>query len=164
MAEPILRSATLADAPALVETVRQGFEGYRAWAPRGWDPPPIEHQLAGIRDRLPDPACFCLVAEADGEPAGQVAFVHARGERGVAHVWMLFLRELWWGTGLAAQLLDRAVAEAAARGYSGMRLHTPAEQARARAFYARAGWSTDGTPFYEPMLGLALVAYRRPLP
>jgi hypothetical protein len=56
------------------------------------------------------------------------------------------------------------VAEARAAGrYAAMRLHTPAEHARARRFYEREGWTADAPPFYEPMLGLTLVTYRRAL-
>lgn len=163
MSEPILRSATRADVPALSDTVQQGFEGYRAWAPRGWDPPDAALHGSSIRARLADPACFCLLAEAGPtlEPAGHVAYLPATGERAVAHVWMLFVRERWWGTGLATELLRRAVAAATDAGYRGMRLHTPAEHGRARAFYEREGWRLDGESFHDPMLGLALVTYRR---
>ena len=44
MTTPKLRVATVADVPVIAETVRQGFDGYRAFAPRGWTPPeePIE--------------------------------------------------------------------------------------------------------------------------
>jgi GNAT superfamily N-acetyltransferase len=163
MSAPHLRPATLADAAAMAETVQLGFESYREWAPRGWEPPDGRFQLNGIRDRLPEAGCVCLLAEADAEPAGQVAFVPAREEPGVAHVWMLFLREAWWGTGLAGELLGQAVEAAAGLGFSGMRLHTPAEHMRARAFYEREGWHVDGDVFYEPMLGLTLVTYRRSL-
>jgi len=52
------------------------------------------------------------------------------------------------------------VARASGEGYAGMRLHTPARHARARAFYDREGWTTAHPPFYEPMLGLELVTYR----
>ena len=34
-----IRTATLADVPVLSETVRQGFDGYRAFLPAGWEPP-----------------------------------------------------------------------------------------------------------------------------
>jgi GNAT superfamily N-acetyltransferase len=163
MCAVVVRPATVGDAPALADTVHQGFETYRAWAPRGWDPPPLPLQLSGIRGRLPDADSVCLLAEVDGRPAGHVAIMPARGEPDVAHVWMLFVREPWWGTGLAADLLARAVAEAEGAGYGGMRLHTPAEHARARAFYEREGWIPDLPPYYEPMLGLTLVTYRRRL-
>jgi GNAT superfamily N-acetyltransferase len=164
MGEPILRAATVSDAEALAATVSEGFESYRAWAPRGWEPPSPEVQLRGIRDRLPEADCVCVLAEVDGSHAGQVAFSPARDEPGVAHVWMVFVRGPWWGSGVAARLLARGVEEARATGrFTAMRLHTPAEHQRARRFYEREGWSADDAAFYEPMLGLALVTYRRPL-
>jgi GNAT superfamily N-acetyltransferase len=158
-----VRPATLSDAPELAATVGEGFESYREWAPAGWDPPSAPMQLSGIRDRLPADGCVCLLAETDGEHAGHVAYIPAREEPGTAHIWMLFVRRVWWGTGLAADLLARAVAAATTEGYAGMRLHTPADHMRARAFYEREGWTAADPPFYEPMLGLALVTYRRRL-
>jgi GNAT superfamily N-acetyltransferase len=164
MPETILRAATVTDAADLAATVQEGFESYRAWAPRGWEPPSAAFQLRGIRDRLPEASCVCVLAEVDGAPAGQAAFSPARDEPGVAHVWMLFVREPFWGTGLATRLLARAVEEASAVSrYTAMRLHTPAEHVRARRFYEREGWTADAPPFYEPMLGLTLVTYRRAL-
>jgi GNAT superfamily N-acetyltransferase len=160
MPEWVMRPAALTDAPALAATVEEGFESYRAWAPRGWDPPERAVQLAGIRDRLPDAGCVCLLAEETGEMAGHVAYIPAREEPGVAHIWMLFVRTRWWGTGLATDLMARATAAATGEGYSAMRLHTPAEHTRARAFYVREGWVAASPPFYEPMLGLTLVTYR----
>jgi len=163
MTKPSVRPATLADAQELAATVLEGFESYREWAPAGWDPPSALMQLRGIRERLPEDGCVCLLAEAGGAHAGHVAYVPAREEAGVAHIWMLFVRRAWWGSGLATDLLTRAVAEATHEGYAGMRLHTPADHARARAFYEREGWTAADPPFYEPMLGLGLVTYRRRL-
>jgi GNAT superfamily N-acetyltransferase len=156
-----IRRAELADAPALAETVRQGFEGYREWAPPGWDPPPPQLHLIGIRERLVRPDAWCELALAGGAPAGHGASLDS-GLPGLGHLWMLFVREPWWGSGLAADLLARCVA-AAAGEYAAMRLHTPAGHGRARAFYEREGWRLDGDAWYEPTLGLELVEYRRPL-
>ena len=104
------------------------------------------------------------------QSAGHVAFTQAREREeprpdipGLAHLWMLFVRPPWWGSGLAGRLNGLAVGEAAARGYAAIRLHTPAGNARARAFYEREGWSTDGAAIPEPLLGLDLVEYRRDL-
>jgi GNAT superfamily N-acetyltransferase len=155
-----IRHATLGDAPALSATVEEGFDSYRVWAPRGWEPPAGAVQLAGIRDRLADAGCVCLLAEDAGEMAGHVAYVPAREETRVAHIWMLFVRVRWWGAGVATALLARAVETATAEGYAAMRLHTPAEHTRARAFYEREGWTAATPPFYEPILGLTLVTYR----
>jgi GNAT superfamily N-acetyltransferase len=165
-----LRRSTLADAPVLAETVRQGFETYTVFAPRGWTPPEEPIERARIAERLPLTDTWCLLAHDDGVPAGHVAlFAARRAEQrapiaGLAHMWMLFVREPWWGTGLASELLGRATAEASARGYATFRLQTPVGQARARRFYEREGWTLHGEPVYEPSLALDLVEYRRPLP
>jgi GNAT superfamily N-acetyltransferase len=165
-----IRSATPADVPVLSETVRQGFEGYRSFLPPGWAPPAEEFEQARITDRLALEDTWCRIAFDGAEPAGHVAFLAAReqtGDRpiipGLAHLWMLFVREPWWGSGLAPHLLGRALAEAAGQGYATIRLFTPAGQARARAFYEREGFSTHGAPRWEPMLAFDLVEYRRDL-
>jgi GNAT superfamily N-acetyltransferase len=155
----LFRAATLADATDLAETVQRGFESYRDWAPRGWGPPEVELHLAGIRERLVRADCWCTLAVDGGEPAGQAAFV-AAGEA-AAHLWMLFVRPSWWGTGLASRLLEAAVAAARDRGHARMQLHTPVGHARARAFYEREGWEMTGEEHYEPLLGLELAEYGR---
>jgi GNAT superfamily N-acetyltransferase len=103
------------------------------------------------------------VAEDAGAVAGQIGTVPARGGRPAGHVWMLFVREPWWGTGLASRLVGVAEADGRERGWTELALQTPSEHARARRFYEREGWSTDGEPQYEPALGLVLVTYRRAL-
>jgi GNAT superfamily N-acetyltransferase len=151
--------------------VRQGFAGYTAFAPRGWEPPSSEIEAIGINDRLAQPEAWCVIAHDGVEVAGHVALIAGRDPRGarepipgLAHLWMLFIREPWWGSGLAVHLHGMAIAEAAAQGYTAMRLYTPAGQARARAFYERERWSTDGVEWFDPMLALDLVTYRRGLP
>jgi GNAT superfamily N-acetyltransferase len=167
-----IRIAVPEDASALATTTRLGFESYRAWAPESWQPPPRSLEIRAIRERLKAPTTWCAVAlDEAGEPAGHVGITHA-SERdrphahipGRAHLWMLFVRPPWWGTGLAARLHWLALEEAARRGYTSIRLYTPHGAARARAFYAREGWRQDGRAFPEPLLGLDLVEYRRDLP
>ena len=165
------RRATLDDVPVLAETVRQGFATYASFSPLGWEPPASEIEAIGIAERLARPDAWCVIAHDGAEVAGHVAFIAGReasGHRapipGLAHLWMLFVREPWWGRGLAARLHAMASAEAGAQGYGAMRLYTPAGQLRARAFYEREGWSTDGAVRFEPMLALDLVEYRRALP
>jgi len=63
----------------------------------------------------------------------------------------------------AQRLHALALEEAARRRYETIRLYTPHGAARARAFYEREGWELAGPAFSEPLLGLDLVEYRRPL-
>jgi GNAT superfamily N-acetyltransferase len=163
-----IRPATPADASALAQTVCLGFETYRSFAPPGWEPPPVAAEEARIAYRLALPDAWCRIAEAEGEPAGHIGILAAREEitdrtpiPAEGYLWMLFVREPWWGSGLATRLHGLAIEEAVMRGYEQMRLVTPAGQRRSRAFYEREGWRTDGIETLEPMLGLDLVTYRR---
>lgn len=166
-----IRIAGPDDASSLASTTRLGFESYLDWAPEGWRPPPRSLEIRAIRERLRQASTWCAMAlQPDGEPAGHVGITHAsERERahvripGRAHLWMLFVRPAWWGTGLAARLHRLGLDEAQRQGYRTIRLYTPAGQSRARAFYVREGWVLAGGPFMEPLLGLQLVEYRREL-
>jgi GNAT superfamily N-acetyltransferase len=81
----------------------------------------------------------------------------------LAHLQHLFVRPAWWGTGLGPALLAAAVQAADDRGFSRMRLFTPAGQARGRRFYEREGWRPAGPARFDPSFGLPLVEYRRTL-
>src|SRR6185436_10519045 len=123
-----IRPATLGDVPVLSETVRQGFDGYRAFLPAGWEPPAEEFEEGRISERLGLEDTWCRIAREGAQPAGHIAFLAAREQTdgrpiipGLAHLWMLFVREPWWGSGLAPHLLDLAVTEAARQGYAAMR-------------------------------------------
>jgi GNAT superfamily N-acetyltransferase len=166
-----IRVAVPDDAPALAATTRLGFETYRSWAPPDWQPPPHALEVRAIRERLKLASTWCAMAvEEDGDHAGHVGITHAlERERphvrleGRAHLWMLFVRPPWWGTGLAQRLHRLALEEAARQGYRSIRLYTPHGAARARAFYEREGWELHAPAFPEPLLGLDLVEYRRGL-
>ncbi len=163
---PTLRLATVADAPVIADLMLAGMATYSAFAPAGWAPPARADELARIAARMAVSGTWCLLAEEDGAPLGHVAFLpgpHARpptGDSRLAHLWMLFVAERAWGTGLATELLRRAVREARLRGYAHMRLFSAARQGRARRFYERQGWSLAGEAFDDPALGLAIVEYR----
>ena len=166
-----IRIAVPDDAAALAATTRLGFDSYREWAPEAWEPPPHALEVRSIRERLRQSTTWCAMAvEPDGEQAGHVGITHAadRARPHVrlparAHLWMLFVRPPWWGTGLAARLHRLGLEEAARQGYETIRLYTPHGAARARAFYEREGWELAPPAFSEPLLGLDLVEYRRTL-
>jgi GNAT superfamily N-acetyltransferase len=164
-----IRPGTVADADALAATVAEGFDSYREFAPPGWEPPDMGIEADRMRETLARPGTWCEVAETRGQMAGHVAFMAARShplgaavDDSVAHLWQLFVRRAFWGTGAAPRLLADAVAEAGARGYVTMRLFTPEGQTRARRFYEREGWTLFGAAF-DGGLGIPLVEYRRAL-
>jgi GNAT superfamily N-acetyltransferase len=163
-----LRLAGPGDVAAIARTVDLGLESYRAFAPDNWEPPADETH--GLLERLGDPAVWCQVAESDGEPVGHVALMPAaihggwpEPDPGLAHLWQLFVREPFWGSGVATTLHTAVIEEARRRGFARFRLFTPAAQARARRFYEREGWALAAPPFFEESFGMDLVEYRRPL-
>src|SRR4051794_10882658 len=111
-----------------------------------------------------------MALDDSGELAGHVGITHAaERERphvripGRAHLWMLFVRPDWWGSGLAKRLHRLGLEQAAQQEDEAIRLYTPHGAARARAFYEREGWTLASRAFAEPLLGLDLVEYRRDL-
>jgi len=161
-----VRRATAADADAMTETLAIGFDGYREFAAYGWHPPDVRAapELARMRQRLGATTTWATIAEDGGVAAGHVGFIPQPGVAGSAHLWQLFVRPPWWGTGLARDLLRGAIEAAAEQGYRRMRFFTPRDQARARRFYEREGCTWTGWEGLEEPLGLVLVEYvREPL-
>ncbi len=165
-----LREATLDDAAEMAATTIEGFESYKAWAGPTYTAPPSATESERMREGLTRPDAWAVVAVDGGRMAGHGSLAHARDGRegpvipGVGYLWQLFVREPWWGQGVATRLHARVIEEAVLRGYESMRLLTPRGQARARGFYEREGWITDGEPIFEPLLGIELLLYTRGLP
>jgi GNAT superfamily N-acetyltransferase len=159
-AELTFRDATVADAAAMAETVGIGFESYRAFAPPGWAPPAFAVEVAAIRSRMLGHDAWGLVALDGDEPAGHVALL-ADPAPATVYLWQLFVRPAHWGTGVADRLHEAFLEAARARGYQRARLKTPLGQARARRFYERQGWETDGLATLDDTLGLELLVYTR---
>ena len=158
-----LRRAGAGDAAAISETLAIGFDGYREFAAHGWQPPAVQGppELARMRARLEASSTWAMIAEADGLVAGHAGFFPQPGVHGSAHLWALFVRPPWWGTGLARELLAQAIDGAIVQGYRRMRFYTPRDHSRARRFYEREGFSTTGWEGLEEPLGLVLVEYAR---
>jgi ribosomal protein S18 acetylase RimI-like enzyme len=162
-----LRLATPADAERLAASVREGFDSYRSFAPPDWEPPSYENELALLREGLPQPDVWCMLAEAGGELAGHVAIRPSETWRygssgpGLAHFWQLFVKPAWHGSGVARALHDEALREARERGFTAIRLFAAAGQERACRFYEREGWTAEGPPYFLAGFGLPVVEYRR---
>ena len=80
------------------------------------------------------PGAWALLAEIAGEPAGHVALLPPRGDESrTAHLWQLFVRPAWLGSGLAGALHEAFEQRARERGHTQAALRTPAAHTRARA-------------------------------
>ena len=88
------RAATPDDAEAIAAAVGRGFEGYRAFAPDGWEPPEFEREVELVAATLGNPRAWCAIAERDGAMAGQ-----ARARR-------FYEREGWRQTGEPFEIAD----------------------------------------------------------
>jgi GNAT superfamily N-acetyltransferase len=82
------------------------------------------------------------VAVVDGLVAG---FVMVAGDE----VEQLYVAREYRGTGVAQQLLAEAEGQVARNGFAQAWLAVVPENARARTFYARAGWVDQGAFHYE---------------
>src|ERR671914_12081 len=142
-----LRPAVPGDAGRIAAVLNEGFDGYRSFAPPGWAPPAAEAELERFGRFLGSGVLWGLVAEEDNVIAGHVAFMPSRihpqpsDDDSMAHFWQLFVRERWWGTGLATALHAEAVREAGGPGFTSMRLFTPPAPAPPPPFYQREGSS-----------------------
>jgi GNAT superfamily N-acetyltransferase len=167
--ELTFRQATPRDAPRVAALVIEGFETYRAFAPRGWSAPALAHESRRTAATLAKPGAWCRLADDGSRLAGHVGWLTAADSRwladdaGVAHFWQLFVRHDWWGSGLAGRLHAAALDAAAQREITTMRLRTPADHGRARRFYEREGWTVAGEPSHDEAFGMAIVEYRRDL-
>jgi GNAT superfamily N-acetyltransferase len=156
---PSARRSDPADVPALLDFLSEGLRSYRAFAPEAWVPPDqnTPDKVERTLTELADPRTYSRLAEAEGHIVG---FVHTcRPDPPVdVRLRYLFVAESHWGTGLAQELHDGAVADLAD---STARLFTPTDHFRARRFYVRQGWRLHDTAPVSK-LGIDLVEYRRP--
>src|SRR5918999_3602860 len=100
------RTAAPADAEQIARTMDLGLATYREFMPEGWAPRPTECEP--VRDRLADLAVWCRVAEVGETMAGHVSVLPAAlhsarpdPDPDLAHLGSLFVREDYWGSGIA---------------------------------------------------------------
>jgi len=176
----VIRSATAADAAQVAAVQRDGwFAAYgdiitheiidRVTAPDGG---------ARVRQTFRTrPWQRMIVAVAETGVVGYASFgpeVDVRGaswphplteagEQGrMAELYALYVHPAWWSTGTGRALMDRVLARISAAGYPCITLWVLRDNARARRFYERAGFSPDGAShILNGLGGVTEVRYRR---
>ena len=151
------RDATLADAALMARIGPQTFvETFgHLYSPENLAVFLENHSKANWAAELGNPAYAVRIAEDDGVAAGFAKVgppslpFEAKGK--AAELRQLYVLKPWQGAGIAATLMDWAIAEARRRGAEEMFLSVFVDNARARRFYARYGFEQVGT--YDFMVG-----------
>ena len=109
-----------------------------------------------------------LVADEDGEVAGFTTCGESRDPDAgpdAGEIRTFFVAAGRWRRGVGRALMEAALADLAARGYSEATVWSFAANERANAFYEAHGFARDGTErTEETWAGIAEVRYRRALP
>ena len=113
------------------------------------------------RDVLPTtPPRHCLVAlDVTGDVIGFVRHGPSRDEGAApttGEVQSLYVHPEHWNTGAGRALLDTATAELRDDGFTDVTLWVLTGNARARRFYERCGWHTDGRTQQDHRRGVVL--------
>jgi GNAT superfamily N-acetyltransferase len=151
---PTVRVATVGDARAIAEAhIAAWLIAYRGIMPDSYLDD-LASDMAGqvARRRVhiarPDePRLFNLVAERDGKVVGWLAAGPCRDDdrhETQAEIWAVYVHPDAWRTGAGGALMTAAIERLSTEGYTEASLWVFEENPRARGFYERYGWRTDG--------------------
>jgi GNAT superfamily N-acetyltransferase len=120
----------------MIAATEDGIVGYASFGPE--------------RDVLEEPWPYPLTpAGSDGQ---------------VAELYALYVHPTWWSTGTGRALMDHVLAGVCVAGYAWITLWVLEANARARRFYARAGFAPDGARHVlDDLGGVTEIRYRRAL-
>lgn len=147
-----IRPATVDDAETLAHVRTTGWQtAYRGIIPDSYlDRMDAAENARTQRAALanPAPGTHCLAAiTPEGEVLGFVIFGPRRDDDlppAAGEVYFLYVLPEGWGSGAGLLLFERAMRDLRQAGYAPLVLWTLEGNRRARRFYERCGWQTDG--------------------
>lgn len=143
----VLRVPRAGDAEALIDYLRAiaSETEYILWTPQG-PFPTKEGEIAYIESLAASPQTLCLLADVDGEVAGNCQIVF-NSKWKVAHrsSIVIALKQKFWGLGIGTALLRELLGEAERRGVRQTELDVVAENNRARGLYEKLGFRAVAT-------------------
>ena len=177
----LIRSASTADAAQISAVMRDSwFAAYdgiivpalidQATAPDGgarirqsFRLRPWQRMIAAVEDGIVGYASFGPERDVLDTP-WPYPLTPAGSDGQVAELYALYVHPVWWSTGTGRALMDHVLAKARAAGYARITLWVLEANARARRFYARAGFAADGARHVlDDLGGVTEIRYRRAL-
>ena len=153
MTEPLVRAATVEDAPAIAEVHVASWRGAYAdiLGPEKLAELDVEERTAMWRERIPlvgAEGFRTWVAERDGRVVG-FSFTRPTEDDDlnpleIAELVALYLHPDHFGSGVGGPLLAKAIAGIRSQGFLQATLWVLEDNARAIHFYRREGWRPDG--------------------
>lgn len=144
-----------AETPEHVSTARAMILEYAAWLEFKLCFQGFEEEMRLLPGKYAPPAGRLLIAFWDGRPAGVIA-LRPLEEPGVCEMKRLYVRPEFRGQQIGRALAERIISDAAAVGYSRIRLDTiPGKMDRAIAMYRELGF-TKTDPYYQTPVGQTL--------
>ena len=107
--------------------------------------------IVGYASFGPERTVAAVASVGSGTPPGALSPAGLAGETG--ELYALYVAPAHWSTGAGRALTDAALDGLRAAGYRRVVLWTLIENARARRFYAKAGFAPDGATNVLPALG-----------
>jgi len=107
--------------------------------------------IVGYGSFGPERTVAAVASVGSGQPPGAFSTAGLAGETG--ELYALYVAPAHWSTGAGRALTDAALDRLRAAGYRRVVLWTLIENARARRFYAKAGFAPDGATNILPALG-----------
>ncbi|HXW77524.1 MAG TPA: GNAT family N-acetyltransferase [Candidatus Eremiobacteraceae bacterium] len=131
--------------PSDLDTLVPLFDAYRVFYEQPSDPAAAREFLTR---RLSERGSLLLLARWDGAPAGLARAFETYGSIALRPLWILedlYVIPDLRKHGIASALIERAQAEAKARGASAITLETAATNATAQRLYERLGYARERT-------------------
>ena len=163
----MVRPATVDDADAIarvhVETWRAAYA--HAIPAETLAAVDVGRRAANWREWIGSGTSTTFVGQLGDEVVGFVNVGPSRNEPGLGELYAIYVLPKAWGSGVAAELIERGEEELRSRGLSSVFLNVLADNPRARRFYERHGWVADPETFEDEVLGerLELARYRKQL-
>lgn len=169
-----IRAVTPEDAEAIAAVQVRGWQwGFRDILPNAFlDSLSITERAQSWHSWIEGGASLLVAEDEGGEVVGFVSFGPARDEGtepGAGEVLAIYVSQEVAGTGVGFELLRHAESALRTSGCTEATLWTLAHSDRARRFYERQGWATDGSMKVERQKGgdqdadLHQVRYRKRL-